>query len=425
VPDVETELRRFFEVEAARYVPGGEVGELVERRSRRRRPVVFGAIAACALVIVGAVAVVVAEHGSGPGTVSATTPSSANVPANAIRLAGSTTHRTVVIAKPGDYVLEGTRGPHAALLAPTLAVSPDVCDYLEVSLAGLRAVSAGDAIHARAVLRVVAVRRPVVLAYEASLVGTGAPVRNLGVAGAPPCLQQQTNEASRAAAEAEAHRLLALVPVGGETYTGALPRSLAAPAISPANRNLVDEHRVWTTTTAPDAVVANMRAHPPTGLKEGGGGSSSGPAQDTVRFATLVPTQGPTQAWRALVVSAVHSGGDTFVRVDAEVVWLPTRSPGEWAPYRTEAVLANGHPVTDATKVRALVAAFNREPTDTGAVRHCPGDTGERTRVEFVAPAGTHRVIATAGFCGLVTVTVDGHTATTLQDTEQLATLAA
>jgi hypothetical protein len=289
----------------------------------------------------------------------------------------------------------------------------------------VRAVSDGEATRARAVLDVAAVRRPVVLGYEASIVGAGQPVRNLGVPGAPPCLTSETSAARRAAARVEARRLLALVPVGGAAYAGPLPKSLTEPGVRPATNNLVEVHRVWTTTVPADQVVAQLRAQPPAGLSDGGQGSTSGPAQDTLRFATLVPNPKPTTAWRAVVVSAVTSGGRTIVRVDAQVVWLPARSPGEYAPYRTNAVVVNGDRIIDPTKVRTLVDAFNREPTDTGAVRHCPADIGGRTRIEFVGPAGAHRVVAAAGFCGLVTVTVDGHTATPLQDTEQLAALAA
>jgi hypothetical protein len=75
-------------------------------------------------------------------------------------------------------------------------------------------------------------------------------------------------------------------------------------------------------------VLAWIRVHLPSGFTQTGIGTGDGSWTDV--FALSAVPDVLTQ--RELVVLAVPSGGQTAIRVDAQVVWLPARPGAERVP---------------------------------------------------------------------------------------------
>jgi hypothetical protein len=145
-------------------------------------------------------------------------------------------------------------------------------------------------------------------------------------------------------ARREVARLMSLVEVGprwtaiGGPRDGRLASVVGpAPASSPT---LVQRTRYWVVPGDPQAVLAEMKAYPPQGLVAAGwsgGSGGSGPAIDQVWFRPVsAPAEDPH--WHRLAgellseTVTVDPAGGTDLRVDAEVTWLPSRTPAQTIP---------------------------------------------------------------------------------------------
>lgn len=143
-----------------------------------------------------------------------------------------------------------------------------------------------------------------------------------------------TAAGNRAAAEAEAARLLSLarVPPGALRLAGP-PRSLQTPAQSEMATSTVDRDVAWQIGLPFATVRTWFSAHPPRGLSSDGSSSYTNGGQVTEIGDGY---SGPaSQAWQSadLVFSIVAAGPHaSAIRADAEVVWLDPRplpsSPG-------------------------------------------------------------------------------------------------
>jgi hypothetical protein len=133
-----------------------------------------------------------------------------------------------------------------------------------------------------------------------------------------------------------------------------------------------------------------------------------------------------TQRW--LVVLAVSDGGQTAIRTDAQVVWLPARPAAERIPpdaravtltpvfgYQADKRLESADPavtVTDPAKVAGIAAALDALTIFPPGTLSCPDDFGAAMRLTFrTSPGGPVVARLTAGYggCGIVSVSIDGH----------------
>lgn len=185
-----------------------------------------------------------------------------------------------------------------------------------------------------------------------------------------------TPAGNRAAARAEAPALLgrlALPPgaAASATEPAGDGGQLAQPFTRPATPNLVDVHGWWTAPGRPDAVLAYVRAHPPSG------------SRPSLRGAGLQgfgwrPRRGVLST-RELVVQAVAlPGGSTGVRADAEVVWIAPRPARERIPAgitRLRVTARHRHTVSAARRIRRVVHLLNGLPLAQPGAVNCPAET--------------------------------------------------
>jgi hypothetical protein len=127
------------------------------------------------------------------------------------------------------------------------------------------------------------------------------------------------------------------------------------------------------------------------------------------------------------VVLAVANHGETAIRVDAQVVWLPARSAAERIPAGVMRItvtpvfgfnrnprakrLDHAFTVTDPAKVARIVALVNGLPRFPAGSFSCPVDFGGQMRLTFsTRPGGpvVARVTTEYGGCGSVSVRIGG-----------------
>ena len=182
-------------------------------------------------------------------------------------------------------------------------------------------------------------------------------------------LAHPTAAANRAAARREAPALLARVvlPAGAvRVARGPLRSAWAKPGL----RDLVDVHRVWSVTEPIADVERFLKTHPAAGsrLTSWGAGGLEFDLAGTRRFYARSLTVG---------LRAV-AGGETAVRVDAQVAWRVLRPAAERVPDGVREVEVSKpsrrRSVTAARKVREIVRWFEALPVvqPTVGIFSCP-----------------------------------------------------
>lgn len=107
------------------------------------------------------------------------------------------------------------------------------------------------------------------------------------------------------------------------------PISAVDDITGPESPNLIDAVQWWTSSQSRKQVLQFAQDHPPTGTK--GTGSNNLATITTLMFA---PTSTDlAYNWPEVNVSVSDlPGGRSAIRVDAEAVWIPTRTPAETIP---------------------------------------------------------------------------------------------
>jgi hypothetical protein len=191
----------------------------------------------------------------------------------------------------------------------------------------------------------------------------------------------------------------------------------------PATPDLASVTRWWRMPGRPQAALAWIGAHLPSGFTPDGTGTGNGLRMDT--FA--LPAVPGVLTQRSLVVVAAADRGQTAIRVDAEVVWLPARPAAERVPPDVTEVtvtpvfgfnpnprarrLDHGFTVTDPAKVARIVTLVNGLTRFPDGAFSCPADFGGQMRLTFrVRPGGpaVARLAAQYGGCGSVSVRIRG-----------------
>jgi hypothetical protein len=192
----------------------------------------------------------------------------------------------------------------------------------------------------------------------------------------------------------------------------------------PSDDDVVTRTAWWLAPGGPQQLLSWEAAHIGAGYHRNGSGRS-GPGVYNEFFE--VPAVPGLFDQRELTVSAAAAGhGQTAIRVDAMVDWIPARAPGDTVPATakvavlTETRDGNGKPpvvatttLTDAKQVATLAAYLNGLPVNPpGAVYSCPAAIGGgsivvafRDRADGPALA---EGIATFAGCAFLSFTMPG-----------------
>ena len=265
-----------------------------------------------------------------------------------------------------------------------------------------------------------------------TLAGCGSQVG--GQATGHPRTASTTSHAAtpRQRADADAARIIADFPrPAGAVRTG-LIASLTSPGVGIGDADVAIQTRWWRVPGPPRTVLAWIRAHLPAGFTpagSGGGSSQSSPSVEmTADIFALSPVPGVLPQ-RQLVVTAIPYRGQTALRTDAQVAWLPARSAAERIPSGVRAVtvtpafglnqdprrdrLDHAFTVTNPAQVARIVALADALTVYPPGLHPCPADFGGVMRLAFLDRAGGQvlaRFSAQYGGCGVVSVGIGGKT---------------
>ena len=170
----------------------------------------------------------------------------------------------------------------------------------------------------------------------------------------------------------------------------------------------------WRVPGQPLAALAWEKAHLPRAFTAEGLRTETGvPGMWSEQF-DLPAVPGVLYA-RGLLVTAVAAGpGQSALRVDAEVAWLPSRPASERVPPEAKVVTITAVPgadakakphapvvISDPAKVRRLVSLVDGRTLVPPGLLHCPFDTGLALQLTFrKAASGPVLAVATAGLSG-------------------------
>lgn len=240
-----------------------------------------------------------------------------------------------------------------------------------------------------------------------------------------------TTASPRTRAEADAASILAsfVPPAGARRLGDATVAVLRQPPRLPSTPNLVDDSAFWRAPGQPQGVLAWSAAHLPRGFSRSGIGqiSSGGEITSQGEEFSRPPVPGVLAERDLLITTAPAGPGQTEIRVDAQVQWLPAKLASERVPAAATAVrigvrqgLAEPgmrlrfHPpvtVTNPAAVRRIADLVDGLRVFPPGTYHCPADFGWSVTLTFLAGAhGRTLVVATAGLsgCGGVAMQVTG-----------------
>jgi hypothetical protein len=226
-----------------------------------------------------------------------------------------------------------------------------------------------------------------------------------------------TAQSPKQRAEADAAAILAafVAPPGARKLPGAPPgqaNELKTIAGSSASPNWIDKADFWQVKGDPQQVLAWTASH--VGRSHTGLGlitnlPVSGRPETVWERDYVLPPVPAVEDSRELTVEVADAGnGQTAIRVDAQVTWLPAREASQTVPAAATAVSLSlipdgsqdGKPprpetITDPAAVRHLAAMVNSLPVFPPGPRECGFGTGADLVLTFLAaPKG--RVLATA-----------------------------
>jgi hypothetical protein len=192
----------------------------------------------------------------------------------------------------------------------------------------------------------------------------------------------------------------------------------------------VDQVAFWVAPGQPQALLAWEQAHLPRAFTPGD--SDSGPSSWDRMF-QLAPVASVITDAELVVKVASAGGGQTGIRVDAEVAWQPPRPASTFVPSTArvvtlaEVALADPHPklprpvtVTSEPVVRQLVTLVNGLRLSTVGVASCPASIGTTLLLTFRARPGGPALAVAEGPepCGTVLLALYGKNQPALQITD-------
>jgi hypothetical protein len=238
----------------------------------------------------------------------------------------------------------------------------------------------------------------------------------------------------RQRAAADAARIMAdFPPPPGAVRTG-LIASLNNPVVEVGTADVVTTTRWWRVPGQPRAVLSWISAHLPPGFTPDGSGSmtfrsSTGALVESRGDMFALPPVPGVLPQRELVATVMPYRGQTALRIDAQVAWLPARPAAERIPAGVRAVtvtpvfglnqdprrdrLDHAFTVTDPAKVARIVALADALTVYPPGAYACPASFGGAMRLAFLDRPGGQvlaRFSAQYGGCGVASVSIGGKT---------------
>jgi hypothetical protein len=220
--------------------------------------------------------------------------------------------------------------------------------------------------------------------------GTAAPPSESTVSSASPASSASLTPGQRAQADAAAILAAFAIPPGAKRLS-APPASLKAALGEPLQRgfspDIADKDSFWAVPGGPAAVLAWEEQHVPRRFTraETVRGTDGGVAQSGDVF-TLPPTAGVLESRELMVEVADGGGGQSAIRVDAQVSWTPAKPAGAVVPAAARVVTlsmnygANAHgrkppapvTITDPVTVGKAAALVDHVPPLPSGTYSCP-----------------------------------------------------
>lgn len=248
-----------------------------------------------------------------------------------------------------------------------------------------------------------------------------------------PAPSASASPQQRASADA-ASILASFVPPPGAVRLTTAPGALRsqAGAIRGAS-DIVRDTSYWRVNGSPQAVLTWVKNHLPGRFTATGGGTVGGPAMLWNQTFALQPVAGVLPA-RGLEVGAVKAGGgQSALRVDAQVTWEPAKPSSERIPAAANVVTVSPASmlvagakapspvtITNAATVRRIAALVDGLPLLPPGTVNCPADYGRSVQMTFSAGrGGPPLAVVTAAISGCqgVRVMVGGKAQPTLSGT--------
>jgi hypothetical protein len=270
--------------------------------------------------------------------------------------------------------------------------------------------------------------------------GAAAASASASGSASPPASTASATPRSRAAADA-ASILASFVPPPGAARLPAEPAAdggaLSRPAAVPRSTDLVDDVSWWHVPGSPQAVLVWEKAHLPGRYTLAGSGTAGSPPTVWSQQYTL-PSVAGVLIQRELDMETVSAGGgQSAVRVDAQVAWLPAKPASERIPAGAKQVTISAISgpivgakvpapvtITNAATVQRIASLVDGLPIFPPGVYSCPADLGRAVQMTFRATAGGPPLaVVTAGLasCQGVGFTVGGQRQPALADGASLA----
>ena len=241
----------------------------------------------------------------------------------------------------------------------------------------------------------------------------------------PAATRPEPSNQQRAEQDAAAILAAFVAPLGARRLTAAPAAALKIPAQLSATPDMVDKASWWRVVGDPQQVLSWAAKHVPHRFTPGGGGSEDQGAGTTWEDTFELPAVPGVLDSRQLTIEVADAGGgQTGIRVDAQVTWLPERTPGETIPSGSTAVTVTLDPdvnvhvkppkpvtITDPAKVRKLVALINGLPLFPSGSYSCPANGGGQLVLTFRTDRGDTAVaVATVALegCEGVALVIDG-----------------
>jgi hypothetical protein len=235
---------------------------------------------------------------------------------------------------------------------------------------------------------------------------------------------------SRAEAAQLARRMLSRLrlPAGARRVPSAPVRSglLWAGAVK-----ALDLHEFFEMPQPMATVAALLASHVPTGMSLASTSELGDPAGVEEQYVSYTPRRVQTGIYMAqLALSVAPAPGGSIVRADAQVIWYPPRSAGEYidpARYHALAITVTAYGirprtrsiiVTSRSAIADIAAALNRSPVVPVREAYCPGNVMDYRLALAVSPQARPMVMvyATRQPCLGVRIVVDGRVQPPLQD---------
>ena len=214
----------------------------------------------------------------------------------------------------------------------------------------------------------------------------------------------------------------AVLPPGSASTTIGRGSALAAPSAAPVTKGLTDIFRAYKVGRSASAVVAYETAHLPRGASLEGAGR--GCIHKALSYVVLlsVPVKGSHEYSAALAIGVAPLGSrSSLLRIDAQVLWVPSRSAAEKAQagsvlqltiFRSDQTGGNVTVSLGGEQERKVTALLNSLPL--GARSEC-AESDPLYQLQYTSSRSSF--LATGYGCGgTVTVTGNGKQAAPLHD---------